>query len=86
MEFVHVETDSLLVIQGISSSSSVSSFDLLLMDVKDLLSSFIHNCISFAKRSANRTSHILARTPNSMSEHSEWFHCIFAFKKKKKNN
>ncbi|XP_019196332.1 PREDICTED: uncharacterized protein LOC109190316 [Ipomoea nil] len=40
LEFLHVETDSLLVVQGLSSHEFVSSFDLLLADVKDLLSYF----------------------------------------------
>ncbi|XP_019152214.1 PREDICTED: uncharacterized protein LOC109149045 [Ipomoea nil] len=72
IEYLHVETDSLLVVQGLSSPGSVTSFDLLLVDVKDSLSAFAHCCISFAKRSANRTAHLLARESVSLSERKEW--------------
>lgn len=75
LDYMQIETDSLLTVQGLSHLEFVSSFDLLLADVKDSLSNFAHCSISFVKRSANRTAHLLARESLSMSERMEWvFH------------
>nr|GMD20329.1 uncharacterized protein LOC109155154 [Ipomoea batatas] len=61
IDHVQVETDALLVIQGLQKNSCISSFDLILEDIHKLASHF--RCISFmfAKRSANSTAHLLAR-------------------------
>ncbi|XP_031093123.1 uncharacterized protein LOC115997669 isoform X1 [Ipomoea triloba] len=58
---VIVETDALLVIQGLKDSDFNSSFGLILEDIRKLASVF--NCISFVfvKRSANTVAHKLAR-------------------------
>lgn len=70
---VHIETDSLLVVQGLNSMEKVSYFDLLLLDIKDACSHFVDVSISFVKRSANRIAHLLAWESLSLSDSSEWF-------------
>ncbi|XP_031127768.1 uncharacterized protein LOC116029864 [Ipomoea triloba] len=58
---VQIETDALLVIQGLNNPKLISSFDLVLEDIRKLANDF--QCISFmfVKRSANTTAHLLAR-------------------------
>nr|GMC92116.1 uncharacterized protein LOC109155154 [Ipomoea batatas] len=58
---VQIETDALLVIQGLNNPKLISSFDLVLEDIRKLANDF--QCISFmfVKRSANTAAHLLAR-------------------------
>ncbi|XP_031091127.1 uncharacterized protein LOC115996126 [Ipomoea triloba] len=67
-----VEIDALQITQRLSSPLFYSHFDLILLDVKDLLSSIHDVSISHVKRSANRIAHLLARESLSMSERMEW--------------
>nr|GMD88427.1 uncharacterized protein LOC109155154 [Ipomoea batatas] len=61
IDYVQVETDALLVIQGLQKNSCVSSFDLILEDIHKLASHFLCISFMFAKRSANSAAHLLAR-------------------------
>nr|GMC69537.1 uncharacterized protein LOC109164833 [Ipomoea batatas] len=67
-----VETDALQITQSLSSPLFYSHFDLILLDVKDLLSSIHDVSIFHVKRSANRIAHLLAWESLSMSERMEW--------------
>nr|GMD23989.1 uncharacterized protein LOC109191080 [Ipomoea batatas] len=69
---VEVETDALQIIQSLKQSVDDSSFDLILLDVKDLLLSFTDVAISHVSRTANRVAHSLAREACSMSVRQEW--------------
>ncbi|KAL6497650.1 hypothetical protein OROHE_027083 [Orobanche hederae] len=81
IDYVQVETDALKVVLAFQKQASYSSFDLLLNDVKELMSCFTHIEFSFAKRSANRAGHLLARESVSLSDCEEWSSspplCIF---------
>nr|GMD22618.1 uncharacterized protein LOC109164833 [Ipomoea batatas] len=57
----HIEFGSLQVVKGLSSKPFDSSFDLLLLNVKDLLSIFPNAYILFVKRSGDRVAHLLAK-------------------------
>ncbi|XP_031099793.1 uncharacterized protein LOC116003991 [Ipomoea triloba] len=56
-----VESDAQLVILGLKASSCMSSFDLILQDIRNLASDVYDISFSFAKRSANKAAHMLAR-------------------------
>uniref|UniRef100_A0A803NIV3 RNase H type-1 domain-containing protein n=1 Tax=Cannabis sativa TaxID=3483 RepID=A0A803NIV3_CANSA len=59
---VIVETDSIVSVQALSSSLfMLSIFGLLISDCKSLLNCLVNVCVSFVPRSANRTTHCLAR-------------------------
>lgn len=73
MDFCQIETDALQVVHALQTDDGDSYFSLVLLDIKDLLSSFSHVFISFAKCSANRTAHLLARESFSMSKRRVWF-------------
>lgn len=47
-------------------------FDLILNDVKYLLSTMSHSCISFVKQFANRITHELVKKSISMTDCREW--------------
>ncbi|XP_031120333.1 uncharacterized protein LOC116023471 [Ipomoea triloba] len=70
---VDIETDSQLVYYALSSSSFVSSFGFIIDDVKEVASMIEGVDFYFAKRSANRAAHLLAREAVSMSGCGEWF-------------
>lgn len=53
---VLVETNSLLVVKALGHEVD-SSFDLLIVDIKDIVKRSNHVNIYFVKRSANRTTH-----------------------------
>lgn len=72
-ERVNVETDALLVVQNLSKAVDTSSFNLLLLDIKNRISQF--NCLTifFAKWSANWVAHLLTQKFIFMSDGGEWF-------------
>lgn len=72
LNHVQIETDSLLVIQGLTNSSTVSYFDLVLEDVRVLANSFSHISFSFVKRSANMAAHVVARDAVFNADRREW--------------
>nr|GMC95347.1 uncharacterized protein LOC109155154 [Ipomoea batatas]GME13682.1 uncharacterized protein LOC109155154 [Ipomoea batatas] len=53
MDYVQIETDSLLVIQGLNNGSKVFYFDLMLEDIRVITNDFNHISFSFVKRFAN---------------------------------
>nr|GME05468.1 uncharacterized protein LOC109186242 [Ipomoea batatas] len=65
---VHVETDSLTVVQSLNQECGESSFHLVVKDIKNLLSCFAHVFLSFVKRSVNRAAHLLAKRFVSSSD------------------
>nr|GLL31242.1 uncharacterized protein LOC109164833 [Ipomoea trifida] len=52
LDYIMLETDALTVAQSLNSTLGTSSFDLIVLDIKDRLSWFSHVSISFVKRSA----------------------------------
>uniref|UniRef100_A0A803NYG4 Reverse transcriptase domain-containing protein n=1 Tax=Cannabis sativa TaxID=3483 RepID=A0A803NYG4_CANSA len=59
---VEIETDSMLTVQAIRTSHTMSSvFGVVVNDCKHLLSSSPHVSVNFIKRSANRVAHYVAR-------------------------
>ncbi|XP_031105317.1 uncharacterized protein LOC116010174 [Ipomoea triloba] len=70
---VYVETDSLLVMQALNAIEGDSYFHLVIRDIKNMLCEFTHVFLNFAKRSANRAAHELARQPVSLPDCTEWF-------------
>nr|GLL41515.1 uncharacterized protein LOC109155154 [Ipomoea trifida] len=53
--------DALLVVEGIKNSNGCSSFDLIMSDIRVLANNFRSLSFVFAKRSANKAAHLLAR-------------------------
>lgn len=68
---IQVEIVSPLVVQGLKSIEGLSSFDLILNDVKDMWRLVTHSSISFVKRFTNRTTHALVRESTPMTDCSE---------------
>ncbi|XP_019149927.1 PREDICTED: uncharacterized protein LOC109146734 [Ipomoea nil] len=70
---VDIETDSQLVYFALRSNSFISSFGFIIDDIKEVASTIdgVHFC--FAKRSANRTAHTVAREAVSVLGCGEWF-------------
>ncbi|XP_019199772.1 PREDICTED: uncharacterized protein LOC109193373 [Ipomoea nil] len=58
---IHVEMDCLHVAKNIHHQHLISSFDLILHDIRELAKSFTNVSFLFAKRSLNRVAHLLAR-------------------------
>ncbi|XP_060974717.1 uncharacterized protein LOC115696753 [Cannabis sativa] len=60
---VSLETDSLLAVQGISSTAQMpSTFGMVAWDCKRLLSELTSISLKFVKRTANKAAHFLARS------------------------
>lgn len=59
MNFFQIETYTLQIIQCLYYEDGDSSFYLILLDIKDLMSHFYHVFISFAKHCVNRIFHLL---------------------------
>lgn len=74
---IQVESDSLQIIQGIKSSQSNSSFDLIIDDIKELESNFFNICFMFVKRYANKATNLIARSVLFKSDCTECFHFLF---------
>lgn len=70
---VKIESDALTVIQSLKSEIFNSSFDLILLDVKDLLCHLDDVFIAHIKRSANGVAHLLARYSTSNADRKDWF-------------
>nr|GMD88072.1 secoisolariciresinol dehydrogenase-like [Ipomoea batatas] len=69
---VKIESDALTVIQSLKSEIFNSSFDLILLDVKDLLCHLDDVSIAHVKRSANGVAHLLARYSTSNADRKDW--------------
>lgn len=69
---VQIETDALLVFQGLHSDSLASSFDLVLEDVRKIAKDFSNISFQFVKRSANMEAHKLAREAVFIAGCREW--------------
>nr|GMD14504.1 uncharacterized protein LOC109167502 [Ipomoea batatas] len=66
---VLLESDCLQVINGINEDHEpISSFDLLIYDIKNLARDFSNLSFLFVKRSANGVAHVLAREALSKSD------------------
>lgn len=69
LDNMQLESDCLQVINGINHPNAlVSSFDLIINDVRKIALSFINLSFLFAKRSANKVAHLLAREALFMSD------------------
>ncbi|XP_031124298.1 uncharacterized protein LOC116027009 [Ipomoea triloba] len=69
---VCLESDAQVVIQGLGNSNSNTYFDLVLMDIHKLTSSFLNISFMFVKRSANSAAHRLAREAVFNADCREW--------------
>lgn len=58
---VQIETYCIKTVNNMNNNSSLSYFDLLLNDVRQLAKGFSMLSFSFAKRSANKATHLLVR-------------------------
>ncbi|XP_019158432.1 PREDICTED: uncharacterized protein LOC109155154 [Ipomoea nil] len=67
-----VESDALLVINGLKDLSCITSFDLILDDIRNLAIDLIDVSFLFAKRSANMAAHLLAREAMFNADRKEW--------------
>nr|GMC57892.1 uncharacterized protein LOC109177101 [Ipomoea batatas] len=65
---VEVESDSLKVTNDIPSGSMITSFDLIVNDIRKLASDFVNLSFLFGKRSADRGVHFLTRVALSKSD------------------
>ncbi|XP_019185981.1 PREDICTED: uncharacterized protein LOC109180726 [Ipomoea nil] len=71
---IDVETDSQLVFHALTLNTYCSSFGLVVDDVKEVASQIPDVIFYFARRSANRATHALAREAVSLSGCGEWYH------------
>ncbi|XP_019158571.1 PREDICTED: uncharacterized protein LOC109155342 [Ipomoea nil] len=69
---VDVETDSQLCINALNSDSFFTAFGFLVDDVKHVVSLLNGVSFRYARRSANRAAHVLAREAVSVSGPGEW--------------
>lgn len=65
---VQIETDCMKITNNIKHQALSTYFDLLLNDVKEIAKSFSRLSFLFAKRSANKVAHLLAREALSKSD------------------
>nr|GMC71548.1 uncharacterized protein LOC109168295 [Ipomoea batatas] len=66
---IQVESDCAQVIKAVEDCSLISSFDLLVNDIKELAKGFSDLCFCFVKGSANGVAHELARAVLSKSDY-----------------
>lgn len=59
MDYIQIEPDALQVIHGLNTTRHNSSFELILLDVKDIINHFSYVFFSFAKRYANQIAYLL---------------------------
>nr|GMC88088.1 uncharacterized protein LOC109154289 [Ipomoea batatas] len=69
---IQVKLNALQIVQSLKHSDDDSSFDLVILDIKDMLRSLNHVDISHVSRTANSVTHSLAREVCSMSVSQEW--------------
>lgn len=72
MDQIQVEMDALFVWDWLQNSSMISSFDLILNDIREIAKDFTSVCFMFAKRSANIAAHLLAREVILKFDCLEW--------------
>nr|GMD79389.1 uncharacterized protein LOC109155154 [Ipomoea batatas] len=72
---IQIESDALLVVEGIKTSTGCSSFDLIMSDIRVLAVNFHSLSFVFAKRSANKAAHLLAKDALLIADRKEW--CVF---------
>nr|GMD68522.1 rho GTPase-activating protein REN1-like isoform X1 [Ipomoea batatas] len=72
LNMVHIESDALLVVEGLKNGASCTSFDLILNDIRVLANDFSSVTFVFAKRSANEAAHLLARDALLLSDRKVW--------------
>ncbi|XP_019172856.1 PREDICTED: uncharacterized protein LOC109168295 [Ipomoea nil] len=76
---VQLESDCLQLITAIQNNDLISSFGLLVNDIKDAVGEFIDLNFSFVKRSAHMVAHTLARNAISRLDCSDCFTVPFPF-------
>nr|GMD14271.1 uncharacterized protein LOC109154289 [Ipomoea batatas] len=69
---IQVESDALQIVHSLKHNVDDSSFDLVILDIKDMLRSLINVDISHVNHTANIVAHNLARKACSMSVRKEW--------------
>lgn len=70
---VHIELDSLAVVQAFESNSKDSSYlGAIIEDCHSIVKDLGSYSVYFIRRSANTVAHVLARETGSMSEWKEW--------------
>lgn len=69
---VQVETDADLFVEGLKRDGGLSTFDLILDDIKEIAKCFGSINFLFAKRSAKMAAHLLARDAISRPGRMEW--------------
>lgn len=69
IEWVQAETYALSVVQSLKQVKNVSSYDLILLDIKDIMRQINHVNLLFVKYSANMIAHLLARRSLYVRKH-----------------
>nr|GMD88119.1 uncharacterized protein LOC109155154 [Ipomoea batatas] len=72
MDNIQIESDALLVVEGIKNSNGCTYLDLILSDIRCLALNFHSLCFVFAKRSTNKAAHLLARDALLIADRKEW--------------
>ncbi|CAH9093733.1 unnamed protein product [Cuscuta epithymum] len=72
-EKIVVETDALQVVSGLAEELGSSYFDLILDDIRVMITSNVNINVSHVKLSANRVAHKFARVVVSLSDRRVWF-------------
>lgn len=76
---VQVETDCLKVFNGVCTDFLVTSFDLIINDIREIARDFSNLSFLFVKRSANKVAHLLAREALSKSDRMDCYSIPFPF-------
>jgi len=76
---VQIETDCIKTVNNINNHACLSYFDLILNDVREVAKGFSKLSYSFAKRSANKVAHLLAREALLKSDCEDCFVVPFPF-------
>lgn len=70
---VHIELDSLTVVQAFDNKNKDSSYlGSIIADYHQLVKDLRSYSVYFVRRSANSAAHIIAREAGSMSDRKEW--------------
>lgn len=78
-DHVQLESDCLKVIQSVQNQTSISYFDLILNDIRNIAREFCNLSFLFVKRSTNRVAHLLAREAISLPDRMDCFSVPYPF-------
>ncbi|XP_019153892.1 PREDICTED: uncharacterized protein LOC109150437 [Ipomoea nil] len=79
LNFIQLECDCIKVINSVPTSSTITYFDLIMQDIRDIARDFCNLSFLFVKRSANMVAHLLAREALFKTDRVDCFSVPFPF-------